>query len=110
MKKKNLFQGIPENFTEEYFDDIIETTGFRLERIVSRGHVTPEGTWYDQDHDEWVMVVQGRAVIVFEQGNTEIEMGPGDHILIPAHERHRVEWTIENEDTVWLALHFRSDK
>jgi len=105
-----LLQGIPANLPEEYFDDIIKTASFRLERIVSRMHVTPDGEWYDQEHDEWVMVMQGHAVLVFEHENRRLEMDPGDHVLIPAHVRHRVEWTSHSEDTVWLALHFRNEE
>ncbi len=106
MEKKNLFQKIPQKLFEELFDTIIETDTLKLERIVSSGQATPVDEWYNQDHDEWVMVVQGRAVLLFAEPERRIKMGPGDHILIPAFVRHRVDWTSDEEDTVWLALHF----
>jgi len=106
MDKKNIFQGIPHELQEEFFETVTETDSFRLERIVSRGHSTSEGEWYDQEQDEWVILLKGRAELLFEEGSRRLEMGPGDHVLIHSHQRHRVEWTSEDEDTVWLALHF----
>jgi cupin 2 domain-containing protein len=45
----------------------------------------------------------------FEKGSLRVTLLPGDYIFIPAHERHRVEWTAEHEETVWLALHYGED-
>ncbi len=102
----NLFSDVPSGLREEFFEDIIRHRTFRLQRIVSRRHVTPEGQWYDQETDEWVAVIKGEAVVRFEAGDAAVTLRPGDHILIPAHQRHRVEWTSDREDTVWLALYF----
>ena len=102
---ENLFAAIPDHLPEELFTEIARGKKFRLERIVSDGHATPEGEWYDQEEDEWVLLVRGRAVLVFADGR-RVEMTPGDHILIPARCRHRVEETAPGEKTVWLALHF----
>ena len=77
---------------------------FRLERIVSRGHSSPDAFWYDQEDDEWVTLLSGEAILKFENGENVI-LRPGDWIEIPARTRHRVESTSETEDTVWLALH-----
>ncbi len=107
MQVLNIFSDIPLDLSEESFEDIIKGSTFRLERIISMGHATPEGKWYDQDLDEWVMVVKGRAMLRFEGESTAITLGPGDHILIPAHKKHRVEETSGQEETIWLALHFR---
>ena len=75
----------------------------RLERIVSTGHVTSAGQWFDQDANEWVAVLRGRAA---SGGRIRaLRAGPGDYVLILAHRRHRVEWTDPDEPTVWLALH-----
>ena len=106
MKKDNLFARIPEILPEEFSQEILRGGMFKMERIVSRGHVTPRGRWYDQDLDEWVLVVKGSGVVRFERGSRSILMNPGDFLLIPAHERHRVEWTSKEEDTIWLAIHF----
>lgn len=101
----NLFQQIPTDLSEEFFENIVKSQSFRLERIISRGHATPEGEWYDQDDNEWVMLLQGSAGLCLE-GKKTIIMGPGDHLLLPAGLKHRVEWTDSATETIWLALHF----
>ena len=77
--------------------------GLKLERILSFGAVTPDGEWYDQAWDEWVIVLLGEGALKLEDG-TEITLLGGDYLLIPAHTRHRVTYT--SPDCVWLALHF----
>jgi cupin 2 domain-containing protein len=103
----NLFEPTPPEVTEEYFQGIIETGTFRLERIVSSGQATPPGEWYDQDTHEWVALLSGGASLRFEDEAEPRVLGPGDYLLIPAHRRHRVEWTDPARPTVWLALHYR---
>jgi cupin 2 domain-containing protein len=105
----NLFDGIPHELLEEFFSEIISVPGLRIERIVSTGHTTPDGDWYDQDSHEWVIVVQGRARLAFEN-ESDLDMGPGDHVVIPAHCRHRVAWTKPEQPTVWLAVHYRAEE
>jgi cupin 2 domain-containing protein len=78
----------------------------RLERIVSTGHATPPGQWLDQDRTEWVTVLRGQASLRFEDEPEPRLLSPGDYVLIPAHRRHRVEWTDPGEPTIWLALHY----
>lgn len=80
--------------------------GFELERIVSLGHVTPAGQWYDQPRDEWVVLLSGGARLLFEGEREERTLKPGDYLLIKAHHRHRVTWTEPDQPSVWLALHF----
>ena len=103
---ENLFAAIPASLPEELFEDIVKTDSMRIERIVSRGHTTPNNEWYDQEESEWVMVVKGSARILFEDGMYEVSMEAGDHINIPAHQRHRVSWTDPSQDTVWLAVFY----
>jgi len=91
---------------DERFDVLLETAGFRLERIISTGHATPPGQWYDQGQDEWILLLTGTAVLRFEQPDERLALQPGDSLLIPAHRRHRVEATDPQQPTVWLALHF----
>ena len=81
--------------------------GVRIERIVSTGHRSPEGHWYDQLEHEWVMVLTGAARIEFE--DRVIEMQSGESINIPAHTRHRVDWTTPDEPTVWLAVFYEPE-
>ncbi len=102
----NIFKNIPAQLPEELFECILKREGFRIERIVSKGHITEAGQWYDQDEDEWVMLLQGQAVILYEQDQQVFHLNAGDYLLIPAHTRHRVVWTAPDLHTVWLAAHF----
>lgn len=102
----NIFEGLGEARQNETIESLLQTNSFRLERIVSTGHTTPEGEWYDQTGPEWVVLLTGNAKILFEDPSESVELKPGDFLNIPAHCRHRVEWTDPAEDTVWLALHY----
>jgi len=99
----NLFQDIPLDLTEEQLETITSGRSVRIERIVSNGHATPEDEWYDQDQNEWVLILKGRGDIEFEDGRS-IRLRKGDHCLISPHERHRVTHT--DPHTLWLAVHF----
>lgn len=101
-----LLDNLPEHLAEERFETLLETPAFRLERILSQGHATPPGACYDQDRDEWVMLLQGAARLSVEGQAGPLALKPGDAVLLPAHCRHRVEWTAPDQVTVWLALHF----
>ena len=83
---------------------LLEVANVRIERVVSHGHASAPDFWYDQDQHEWVIVLKGAARLRFEDGT--VEMTPGDFINIPAHKRHRVEWTTADETTIWLAVHY----
>lgn len=101
----NLLKNLPEALLEECFDTLVEVEHVTIERIVSHGHTSPASGWYDQTRDEWVVVLKGRGVVAFEDGE-EVTLGPGDHLAIPAHRRHCVAWTTPDEDTIWLAVHY----
>ena len=90
----------------EVSQTLVAGRGVRLERIVSSGQASPEGFWYDQLEAEWVTVLAGRARIRVADQAGDIALGPGDTLLLPAHCRHRVEWTDPDQPTVWLALFF----
>ena len=105
---KNLFAKLPANLPEELIEVLGENRHVRIERIVSTGHASPQGFWYDEGQHEWVVVLKGRAKLLFEGADAPVEMGPGDHVLIPAHRKHRVEWTTPDEPTVWLAVFYDS--
>jgi cupin 2 domain-containing protein len=104
----NLLEDLPADAGRESTETLVSSPAMRIERIVSRGQTSPEGFWYDQDEDEWVVVLRGRAKLRFEGENEVVEMGPGAYVLIAAHRRHRVEWTDPGEVTVWLAVFFRA--
>ncbi len=102
----NLFE-LPQGPLEhELFEPLVDGAGVLIERIVSSGHVTPQGHWYDQARDEWVVVLQGSAKLAWEDGRTRA-LSPGDFLLIPAHERHRVMETSSDPPCIWLAVHGR---
>ncbi len=104
----NLFNGIPTHLPEELVTRLAGSGSVRIERIVSDGHASPEGFWYDQEQDEWVLLLSGGAELVLEtaEGLERTTLNPGDHLLIPARQRHRVEATVTSEKTVWLAVFF----
>lgn len=105
MEIKNIFGDLPGDLKEELFEEILSSKDFKLERIVSEGHSSPKGSWYDQDKNEFVMIVSGSAKLSFEDGQT-IYFKPGDYLNIPAHKKHRVDWTDSDQKTIWLALHY----
>ena len=100
----NLFADLPADLSAELTHQLATSHSVRVERIVSRGHTSPPGFWYDQDETEWVLVVRGAARLRFEDGC--VELRPGDHVTIAARRRHRVEWTTPDEPTVWVVVFF----
>ncbi|MBC8554486.1 MAG: cupin domain-containing protein [Candidatus Brocadiales bacterium] len=106
MDIRNIFSDIQKQAPDEVLETILQTDKFKIERIISRGHATAEGEWYDQDKNEWVLVLKGNASLLFEGNDKTIIMKTGDYINIPAHQKHRVEWTEPEEETIWLAIHY----
>ncbi len=105
--KRNVFSEIPAEFPEEIFTVLAESENVKIERIVSDGQASPEGFWYDQDRSEWVLLVAGSAVLTV--GDERVELNPGDHLLIPAHQRHRIESTSATEKTIWIAVSYENN-
>lgn len=111
MHPSNLFESIPANLPEELVEVLAEGRGHvRIVRLVSQGHASVPGFWYDQAEDEWVALLSGRAVLSFEDSATgevrAVALGPGDWLHIPPRARHRVESTDPDAATVWLAVHW----
>ncbi|MCW8333436.1 cupin domain-containing protein [Vibrio paucivorans] len=102
----NVFSNLPSNLPEEIFEDLVATDNVRIERILSHGQSSPESGWYDQDENEWVIVLQGQGIIEFEGGRT-VTLNSGDHINIKAREKHKVAGTAKDEITVWLAVFYK---
>ena len=103
---KNLLQNIPEQLPEELFETLVKNENIHIERIVSKGHSSPKEGWHDQDRSEWVFVLKGAARLTFEDGS-DVSMGPGDSLEIPAHVKHKVVWTDPQEETIWVAVHYK---
>jgi cupin 2 domain-containing protein len=108
VKRGNLLTGLPSSPAEERIDRLIDGATVRIERIVSTGQASPPGFWYDQPDDEFVVLLAGAARLRFEAGDVGLDLAPGDWVEIPAHTRHRVEWTQADPPTVWLAVHSSS--
>ena len=106
MVDGNLLHGLPVRaLAEEIVDTLLDWPGIvRIERIVSTGQSTAEGEWYDQESDEWVLLVEGAARLRIEGEDEDRALGEGDWIMLPAHCRHRVTWTQVEPPTVWLAI------
>ena len=100
----NLFADLPTRLPKELLTTLLSAEHVRIERIVSHGHASPEGFWYDQAQPEWVIVLQGAARLRFADEAHPTELRVGDFVHIPAHRQHRVEWTTPDEPTVWLAV------
>lgn len=107
VKSGSLAVGLPQGPQgSELFDVLVEHDGVRIERIVSSGQATPEGQWYDQARDEFVLLVSGAARLRIEGEAEDRPLAPGDWLLLPAHCRHRVTWTQSEPVTIWLAIHY----
>jgi len=100
----NLFQLPDKLLDEELSEALIPDRGVLIERIISSGQASPPGFWYDQDRDEFVVLLQGEAILAWADGR-ERRMVAGDWIFIPAHEKHRVEQTSSKPVCIWLAVH-----
>jgi cupin 2 domain-containing protein len=98
----NLLADLPSQMPDELSTTLLQTAGVRIERIVSHGHTSPDGFWYDQPQGEWVALLQGAARLQFE--DREVALSPGDSLFIPAHQKHRVAWTTPDGPSVWLAV------
>ena len=107
MKDNNIFSSIPQRLDQELVEILLTNKDVCIERIISKGHTSPDTGWYDQPKNEWVMVLKGEAVIAF-QGEPEIRLAAGSYIDIAAHKKHRVSWTDPNNETIWLAVHYPS--
>lgn len=101
---KNILKELPEANCDEVFEILAQAPGVTIERIVSQGQNTPEGQWLVSDEEEWVILLQGSAVLIIEGEKGPINMDPGDYIHIPGGQRHRVEKTDKHQKTVWLAI------
>lgn len=105
MMVKNIFSNIPKSLPEEHFENLISSENCRIARIISKGHTTKEGEWYDQKENEFVIVLKGNAELLFE-GNNVVKMKEGDYINIPKHVKHRVEKTNNEKEMVWLTVFY----
>jgi cupin 2 domain-containing protein len=101
----NIFTSLPLKLEQESFDVLLKDKNIRIERIVSKGHTSPTSGWYDQEENEWVLVLEGAGTILFENGK-QVTLNKGDYLHIPAHDKHKVAWTDPDRLTIWIAVHY----
>jgi cupin 2 domain-containing protein len=109
IRSGNLLADLPDRLTAEQILILAQSHGARIERIVSTGQASPPGFWYDQNETEWVFLIAGSAGLLIEGERCPRLLGPGAFVEIPAHVRHRVEWTDADKPTIWLAVHFKAE-
>ncbi len=102
----NLFANIDTEMPQEMTSTLVDGENVRIERIVSKGHISAADFWYDQDQFEWVVILRGNATIQFEEGSRFVFMEIGGSVLLEPHQRHRVSYTDPQGPTVWLAVFF----
>ena len=98
----NIFEMPEFPLSEELTTVLAEDKNIRIERIISTGQVSD---WYDQDETEFVILIEGNAVIEFENKKT-VTLSKGDTLLINPHERHRVSFTTSEPPCVWLCVFY----
>ncbi|MDB5839049.1 MAG: hypothetical protein JWQ23_1001 [Herminiimonas sp.] len=99
-----IYSAIPQDLPGEIAETLVKSDTVKIERIVSEGQHSPPGFWYDQDCSEWVLLLKGEAELRFE--DRTVHLTEGMYINIAAHEKHRVEWTSKEMQTVWLAVFY----
>jgi cupin 2 domain-containing protein len=102
---KNIFSNLPDAKKKEAFKALFKGKNLKIERIVSKGQVTPEGIWLKEKTAEWVILLKGKAKLLFKNNKNTFILNPGDYIYIPRNTSHRVTWTHLKQKTVWLAVH-----
>ena len=105
MNKSSIFSSIPKSLSREIIENIIQYNNLRIERIISQGQASPKDFWYDQDENEWVLILQGSARLQF--ADKFVTLQEGDYINIPARKKHRVDWTDPDKKTIWLAIFYK---
>ena len=104
MKKYNIFDKIIVDTEEENFFEIFKNETIKIEKIVSNGQISPENFWYEQEKSEFILLLEGFAILEFE--NREVELKKGDCINIKAKQKHRVKFTSLDEPTIWFAVFY----
>ena len=101
-KNINIFELPRLPLSEEVITVLAESAGIRVERIVDAGQVTD---WYDQPETEFVALLDGNAVIEYEDGRLVV-MKKGDTLLIKPHEKHKVSYTSSDPPCVWICVFY----
>ncbi len=106
LRYGNIFYDLPKAKEKEVFQPLFKDKKLKVERIISMGQATKEGKWLRQKRNEWVVLLQGKAVLSFLGKDEVLKLKSGDYVFIPKNLRHRVEWSDPKEKSLWLAVHF----
>ena len=101
----NLFTPNVQDTNKEVFDTLLQTSQIQIEKITSHGQTSEK--WYEQDRDEWVVLIEGEGKLLFEDGS-EVRLKKGEHIHIPCMKRHKVTYT--SSPAIWLAIYFNTEQ
>ena len=104
MKKYNIFEQIIVNKNEEKFFEVFKNETIKVEKIVSNGQKSPENFWYEQEKSEFILLLEGFAILEFE--NRVVELKKGDCLNIEAYQKHKVKFTSLDEPTIWFAVFY----
>ncbi len=108
MDINNIFSDLPDNLPEEIFETLISCESVKIERIISpKSYKMPDDKWFNEDTDEFVILLKGSAALLFKAKNERVILKPGDYIYIPRNIEHNVESTDKEVQTIWLAVHFK---
>lgn len=102
----NIFKDIKIDNENEQFIDLLKHENVRIERIVSNRQCSPIDFWYEQEENEFVLLLKGEAILEFE--NKEVILKEGDFINIPSKRKHRVKYTSKEIPTIWLAIFYNN--
>lgn len=108
MEKFNIFDNIPVDKKNEKFFEILQSKNVKIEKIVSNGQKSDKNFWYKQEKNEFVMLIEGHAILEIKKNEDikEIELNKGDYINIESYLEHRVKYTDESNPTIWLAVFY----
>ncbi len=104
MSVGNVFHNIPSTLTSEQLEVLSKGKGVTIERIISKGHTSPDTGWYQQSQHEFVLLLQGTAQLAFEDHIKDLEKG--DYLTIPAGEKHKVSFTSSEPEAIWLTVYY----
>ena len=97
----NIFDVKNIDKTKEIVEILKENENVKIEKIISTGQTTE---WMEQEKEEFVMLIQGEAIIEYD--NKKQELRAGDTVIIKKNEKHRVSYTSENPYCIWLCVFY----
>lgn len=99
----NIYEMPKFPINEEVITILEQNDRVRIERIISTGQ---QSAWYDQEETEFLILLEGRAQLVFED-KTMITMEKGDTLQISPHQKHRVAYTSTDPPCIWLCVFYQ---